>query len=116
MKFLNQFVHFDWDRFIAGKILICNGTAPWTDRDTGALLGTKVECAIAEDATEYDRKAGDTTNNRYDKFTIKVEKPVVVPANAKIKPVGVTATVYGDYRNQLSVKATDIEIIRDSKS
>lgn len=116
MKYLNQFNHFDWDAFAKGKSFVCNGATPWTDRDTGALMGTKVECVIMEDETEYQRKEGDTTTNRFEKLTVKVAKPVVVPGNATVKLVGVVATIYGDYHNQLSVKATDIEIIRDSKS
>lgn len=115
MKFLNQFEKFNWDGFVDGKTLMCIGTSPWTDRDTGALVGTKVECVIMEDKTDYQRKEGDTTSNRFEKLTVKVAKPVVVASNVMVKPTGVVATIYGDYRNQLSVKAADIEILRNSK-
>lgn len=116
MKFLSQFEKFNWDAFAKGKTFMCNGTAPWTDRETGALLGTKVECVIMDDETEYQRKEGDTTTNRFEKIAVKVAKPVVVPGNATVKLVDVVATIYGDYRNQLSVKAADIEVVRASKT
>ena len=112
MKFLSQFEKFNWDGFVDGKTLMCIGTSPWTDRDTGALVGTKIECVIMEDKTDYQRKEGDTTSNRFEKLVIKVAKAVAIPANVKVKPIDVTAKVYGDYRNQLSITAADIEIVK----
>ena len=34
-----------------------------------------------------------------------------MPVDAQIKPVNAVATIWGDYRNNLSVKADDIEIL-----
>ena len=47
-----------------------------------------------------------------EKLTVKVPKDVDVPMNSHVRLVNVYATVYGNYRNQLSVTADDIEVIK----
>ena len=42
------------------------------------------------------------------KITFKVNKDINVPLKARVKPINAVATIYGDYRNQLSVKCDDI--------
>lgn len=111
MKFLNQFQEFDFSRFATGKVFLVVGKRPWLDYDTGAALGTTVECVIYKDETIYKRKEGDTSSNLFEKLSFKVSKPVEVPLRAQVKPVNPKATIWGEFRNQLSVKAEDIEVV-----
>lgn len=67
---------------------------------------------IYRDDTAYVQKEGESITNRFEKLSFKVNKDVEVPAEAIIEPVDAVATVYGDYRNQLSVKCADIKVLR----
>lgn len=116
MKNLNQFMLFDWKTFSDGKRFRVTGTSEWKDYDSGNHLGTKVEVAIVEDRTQYKPdKNGNVQTNSYEKFPVKVAKNVSVPVGAFVALDGVTATVYGEYRNQLSVKAQDIHVLTAHK-
>ncbi len=111
MKKLNQFTTFDWNAFAKGKAFLATGKSEWKNFDTGEHLGTKIEAVIARDETEYDTHDGETVTNLYEKLTFKVRKDMDVPVNTQIQPKGVVASVYGDYRNQLSCTADDILIV-----
>lgn len=104
MKKLNMFTAFDWNAFAKGKRFICTGCSEWKNFDTQEHLGTKVESAIAADSTNY----GEEITNLYEKLTFKVPKDISVPLNVEIQPKGVVATVYGEFRNQLSCTAEDV--------
>lgn len=108
MKKLSMFTTFNWLDFAKGKRFLAIGKGEWKDFDTGEHLGTKVEAVIAEDNTTYGNQNGDTVTNLYEKLTFKLRKDIDVPLNIEIVPKGVTAIVYGDYRNQLSCTAEDI--------
>lgn len=108
MKGLNQFMTFDWDAFAEGKTFIVIGISEYQDYDTKTHLGTKVECVIASDDTNYKNKNGETFSNIYEKISFKVGKDIRLPIKTRVKPVNAVATIYGDYRNQLSVKCDDI--------
>lgn len=107
MKKLGMFTTFDWNAFAKGKRFVCTGCSEWKDFDTQQHLGTRVEAVIAADTTDY----GEEVTNLYEKVTFKIAKDTAVPLNAEIQPKGVTATVYGEFRNQLSCTVDDIAII-----
>ena len=108
MKGLSQFQRFDWEAFAQGKQFVVTGLSEYQDYDTKAHLGTKVECVIATDKTPYNFKNGVEFTNRFEKITFKVSKDVNIPIDSRVMPKDVTANVYGEYRNQLSVKCSDI--------
>lgn len=108
MKGLSQFLKFDWDAFAQGKQFVVTGLSEYQDYDTKAHLGTKVECVIASDKTPYSFKEGKEFTNRFEKITFKVSKDLNVPLEARVMPKDVVATIYGEFRNQLSVKCSDI--------
>lgn len=113
MKNLYQFQKFDLPAFLEGKELTVTGCGLWKDHDTGAELGTKVDVAITKDETVYPTgKDGNVQTNLYEKFAIKVPKAVSIPVGAIVTIVNGTATVYGDYRNQLSVRADDVKVVQ----
>lgn len=110
MRGLNQFQKFSWQDFAQGKVFVVTGTSEYLDYESKEKLGTKVECVIAVDKTPYDFKNGNSFTNRYEKIVFKVKKDVEIPLEARVVPKDVTATIYGEYRNQLSVVCEDIDI------
>lgn len=112
MKFLSQFLKFDLDSFLRDKTLMAVEVKEWKDYDSGDHLGHKLEALITQDNTPYRQKDGEHTTNRFEKLTIKVPKDINVPPDTYIVPVNATATVYGEYRNMLSITAEDIKILQ----
>lgn len=114
MKNLYQFQKFDLVAFLIGKELMVTGCGLWKDRDTGAELGTKVDVAITKDDTTYSpSKDGSVQTNLYEKLSVKLSKfNFTVPVGSIVTIVNGTATVYGDYRNQLSVRADDVKVVQ----
>ncbi len=111
MKKLSQFLKFDFEAFSKGKSYRVIEKSEWVDFETKKHMGTKFTAVITKDNTQYKLKDGECVSNLYEKFNIKVTKDVDVPLNAFIVPINAVATVYGDYKNQLSVTADDIRII-----
>lgn len=110
MKGLNQFNTFDWNRFADGKLFVVTGVSEWSDFNTKAHLGTKVDCVIAVDKTVYAFKDGQQFTNRFEKISFKVNKDMNIPIDSRVMPKGATASIYGEYRNKLSVKCDDIVV------
>lgn len=109
LKNLMQFLLFDIASFLAGKRLVVTGIEKWVDYTTKQVLGSKAILAIVEDNTPYKPKAdGSLATNLYEKLTVKIPGNVTVPVGTEVTIINPTATVYGEYRNQLSVKADDI--------
>ena len=112
MKKLNQFTLFDWDSFCEGKRFMSIGKQEWKDYATGETVGTKIEAVITQDNTKYDVAEGEIASNLYEKLTFKIPHTIDIPMNVEIHPQKVTATVYGEYRNQLSLYAEDILVVK----
>lgn len=111
-KKLNQFAFFDYLKFSEGKVLKLVAIEPWKDFDTGTVLGTKYKTVIAQDKTHYNLKDGEQVSNLFEKLDFKVpHDPHNIPLGSVVKPVNPVATVYGQYRNQLSVRADDIQVV-----
>lgn len=110
MNNLAQFTRFDAPAFLDGKKLQFVDQSNWIDHDTGALLGTRVDLVIIEDKTEYKAKADGTParTNRFEKLTVKVPGAVSLADDALVELVNPVGTVWGEYRNQLSLKADEV--------
>ena len=116
LKFLNQFQKFDLDAFLKDKTIIVNGISQWKEFGSDKVAGTKIEVVIMKDGTKYVQKENAQQTNRFATFDIKVRKEIDVPINSQIiSLVNPTAAIYGDYRNQLSVKCEDIKILQSAK-
>lgn len=111
LKKLRNFLKFDDVEFFKGKRLLSVNQQPWKDFKTGEVLGTKVETVIMQDKTDYGLKDGEVVSNLYEKLTFKIPKVIEIPMNVEIRPKNPVATVYGDYQNQLSITAEDIEVL-----
>ena len=107
MKFLTQFLKFAADPFFAGKVLTVTGLREWLDHSTKAKLGWIVDTVITVDNTPYKCKDGVVASNLYEKLALKVEKKPAVSVGDSVMPVNPVCTVYGDFRNQLSVRCDD---------
>ncbi len=113
MKGLNQFAGFDFERFCQGKRFLATASKEWVDYDTKQHLGTVVTVAITEDQTVYKPgKDGRAISNLFEKMDWKVERDINIPVGVQVVPVDGVATIYGEYRNQLSVKVADIKVIQ----
>ncbi len=113
MKKLNKFISFDWEAFSKGKTFMVTECRPWLDYDSKKVLGTKVGFIIIEDKTDYDVSEGEATvSNVWEKGVIKIRKEINIPEKSTIQAKGVIASVYGEYRNQLSIEAEEIAVIR----
>lgn len=111
MKFLNKFLDFSWMDFEKEKRFLSIGIREWIDFDTKEHLGTKIDAVITKDSTDYGLKDGEVASNIYEKLTFKVPKDIDVAMNVEIKPKNVKASVYGEYRNQLSIIAEDVVVV-----
>lgn len=116
MKYLSQFQVFDWENFSKGKSFKVVGVAPWRDYTTKGVIGTDVKVVITRDNTSYKLREGDTTTNLYERLSFKIRRTdLSVPTGANVQVVNPTCVIYGEYRNQLSVKADDIQILMPQK-
>lgn len=105
LKGLSQYNKFDLNGFLAGKKLVLTSVSEWRDYQLKELMGMKVEVTITEDNTSYKVNGNLPISNLYNKLTIKVPSKVDLPIGTEVEIVDGEATVYGDYRNQLSIKA-----------
>ena len=108
LKGLGQFNKFALNSFLTGKRLTITGLGDWQDYQSKELLGAKVEVTITEDKTLYKTKANVQISNLYNKLTVKVPGKVNLQIGTEVEIVNGEATVYGEYRNQLSVKAASV--------
>lgn len=111
LKKLSRFLYFDYEGFFEGKCFKMVNKQAWIDYKTKNQLGTKIEVVIITDKTDYGCEDGEEVSNIYEKLVFKVAKEIDVPMGAEVKPVSPICTVYGEFRNQLSIVCNDIEII-----
>lgn len=119
LKKLNKFQKFDVNAFLGESQFLLTKIEEWKsgeDADHLQLLGTKVTGVIAVDGADY---GNDLRNvNRGESLVVKVQQPVSAfegwkPFGTFFKITEVTkASVYGDYRNQLSVTVPNLERIK----
>lgn len=115
LKHLSDFAPFQFGKFADGKKFVSTGCTQWLDYETKKLLGTKIDLVIIEDSTDYLTKPGETVTNQYEKFVAKIAKTdISVPNGSVVELVNPVAVVFGQYRNQLSVKADDIKVVAPS--
>ena len=116
LKHLAQFHVFNHKDFFAGKDLMYVGKKPWVDYNTKKPLGFKFECVIRKDETAYQKKADDMTTNLYEKIEVKVPHDIDIPMQASVELVNPVCTVWGDHKNQLSIKCDDIKVLNNQAS
>ena len=102
---------FDYESFAKGKRLLSVSQQPWKDFKTSEVLGSKIEAVIAQDKTDYGLKDGEVVSNLYEKLVFQIPMEIQIPVIVEIRPKNPVAIVYGEYQNQLSITAEDIEVL-----
>lgn len=117
MKNLHHFERFLTDDFLHGKELTVKSCGPWKDFETKVEKGTKIAVIVTKDDTVYPPgKNGKIDTNLFENFMIKIPKiNFTVDVGAVIIPVNGNGSIYGDFRNQLSILADDVKVVRGGK-
>lgn len=117
MNNLRYFERFLLEDFLQGKELTVKNCKPWKDFDSGEEKGSRIEVIITKDATIYPPgKDGKISTNLFENFMIKIPKTnFTVDVGAVIIPINGKGSVYGDYRNHLSIMADDVKVVRGGK-
>ena len=98
--------------FRSGKAVVCTSLEPWIDFESKKVVGTKAKIAIVKDETQYRQKDGEHVTNKFESFIVKIPKTEVNDlVDRPVRIINPVATVYGQYRNELSVKADDVQAI-----
>lgn len=112
LKKLSSLLNFDNREFFENKTFLLFGIEDWQEFKTKKVLGAKYKVVIFEDNTNY---GGDmSVSNAGESLTVKVEgvKAVAYDGRArKVRLINPQATIYGEFRNELSVKADAVEFI-----
>ncbi|WP_179123806.1 hypothetical protein [Paraliobacillus ryukyuensis] len=116
MKKLRQFNKFDCETFFKEKDVRVMAHEPWNEYVDGQAtkqLGTKYKCVIVTDNTKYEGKDVHPDLNAGEQIDVKVpQSPKDYKKFSRIMFVNPTASVYGQFMSELSVKADDVDIIQ----
>ena len=115
---LAQYLRFDSTAFLKDKVLSATSCGPLKDFETKRVTGSKVVVVITKDETHYKPKAdGTAITNLFEKITVKLpgKMGLNIPVGSVVELINPTGTVYGEYRNQLSITADDIKVIGAAK-
>ena len=99
-------------------MLSATSCGPLKDFETKQVTGSKVVVVITKDETHYKPKAdGTAITNLFEKITVKLpgKMGLNIPVGSVVELINPTGTVYGEYRNQLSITADDIKVIGAAK-
>lgn len=114
MKKLGIFLKVDFDALFSGANVLVMKSEVLKDSD-GNAKGAKYTLLFWEDAPDLLAKYGDAeVSNSGETFTVKVlgKAPKSVAKPTKLaRLVNPTGKVWGDFRNQLSVTADDVELV-----
>ena len=121
LKKLANFQAFDAPRFFKGKAFLFTKLEEWKegdDADHMVSVGTKVTGVIYQDDASYGHDLKGV--NEGESLTFKVRQPL--SAFADWQAFGTRflvekvekASIWGDYRNQLSVKVPSLQVVRDN--
>lgn len=113
MQGLSQYERFAHKDFFEDKELTVASVSKWLDFTTKEPLGWKTTCAITRDDTPYRPKAnGDIISNLYQMVTFKsTQKPDVKPGDVVVPDGDITCTIYGKFRENLSIKCTNLKVV-----
>lgn len=117
LKGLRGFLNFDSTGFFKDKQLMITAISKWQDFKSKEVLGTKVEIVIIQDNMNYAIKNGEQISNKFEKLTVKIAKPLndmqnTITIDSIVTLINPTATVYGNYSENLSVKCSDIKVVK----
>lgn len=116
LKGLRDFIKFDAFAFLKDKQLLLMQESPLKDYDSGKEIGVRLKVVIWTDDTKYSK---DDVINEGSELDVKILglKAEEVNRNNRgfIRLKNPTGTVYGDYQNELSLKADGFEFVKENK-
>lgn len=115
MKKLREFNRFDCEAFFKDKDVRVIAHENWNEYEEGKAtkkVGTKYKCIIVTDKTIYKGTDVVSDLNAGEQIDVKVaQEAKSYKKFSRIKFINATASVYGSFMSELSVKAEDVEII-----
>lgn len=116
LKGLRSFVKFDAYAFLKGKQLLLMQESPWIDYDSGKEIGAKLKVIIWTDDTQYSKEG---TSNEGSELDIKILglKSEAIDRNSRgfIRLKNPIGTIYGEYQNELSLKADGFNVVKQNE-
>lgn len=116
MQKLNMFLKFDLQSFLADKgleVASFKEHQKYEDGKPVGVDGVAITVAIVRDGTDYSTPG---ISNLYQTFTVRVNGVTLDEISTKFSPGDsimliryAKASVYGDYRNQLSVQCNNVD-------
>src|SRR5699024_4549709 len=114
MKKIRGFNKFDREASFKDKDVRVMAHEAWNEYDDGKItkeLDTKYKYVIATDKTEYQGKDVPPDLNSGEQIDVNVtQQPKYYKKFSRITFVNPSASVYGTFQSELSVKADDVEI------
>lgn len=114
LKSLREFLKFDAVSFFKGKQLLLMRETPWKDYDSGKEVGAKLKVIIWSDDTKYTKEG---VSNEGSEMDIKISglRAEDIDRNNRgfIRLSNPTGVVYGEYQNELSIKADGFEFVKE---
>lgn len=112
MQGLHPFERFDFPAFSKDKDFTVVSMSEWLDYESKKPLGWKVSTAITRDDTQYFTKDGKIISNLYQPQVFKCAlRPDVHVGDVVVPDGDVTCVVFGNYRNQLSIKCSTMRVV-----
>lgn len=114
LKKLSHLLSFDNHEFFGKKSYLLFGSEKWVDYESNKVMGVKFKVVIYQDETNY----GDLSiSNAGETLTVKVKgaRDGYQGAPVPVRLINPRGTIYGEYRNQLSIVADDVEIINNEE-
>lgn len=118
MEKLNSFLEFNLSKFLKSKVLEVTSFKEHKRYENGKPIGVDgvvISVAIVKDRTDYGTPG---ISNLYQIFSIRVNGASIDDVTTRFSPGDVIrlksyvkASVYGDYRNQLSVQCNSLSDI-----
>lgn len=116
LKGLRDFVRFDAFAFLKGKQLLLMQESPLKDYESGKEIGARLKVVIWTDDTKYSK---DGILNEGSELDVKILglKAEEINRNTRgfIRLKNPTGTVYGDFQNELSLKADGFEFVEEKR-
>ncbi len=111
MRGVHQFEHFEQEEFGATKDYTVTGVSEWLSYEEKKPMGWAISTIITRDDTQYRVKDGQSISNLYQPQVFKCFQKPDVKIGDIVEPVEPVATLYGQFRNQISVKCKTMRVV-----
>ena len=114
LKGLRDFVQFDAKGFLAGKQLLLMQESELKDYDSEKVIGAKLKVTIWTDDTHYKKDETSNEGSELDVKSLGLTAEKIDRSNRGfIRLKNPSGVVFGDFQNQLSLRADGFEFIKE---